>query len=201
MSQGKVTDFFSTKKRNPGLHASKRRKVEIVATQIDNIRSINKTHVISRNLEQDENQNGPEEKTMFSPLQTRAARKAKINTAGKSQNCASRTRKVKVDSKQKLISQSFPEPEKGEVTVSEAVTSWSDNDGPPTTPQKETVKESTRKRSRQCTSTQEDKAESDEATPGKRQTENTKPIVPAKGRARKKLQMVFFLLLLFSCMY
>lgn len=54
MAQGKVTDFFSTRKRNPNLHPSKRRKVEISATEVD-LSTLDRTNTNQyRNLSQPE---------------------------------------------------------------------------------------------------------------------------------------------------
>lgn len=197
MAQGKVTDFFSARKRNPSLQPSKRRKVEIVATQID-VRTIDKTNTnpyrnLTQDVENDENQVSESEgktKTLFSPLQTRAARKAKSTAVASSAKKVTRGRKAKVDPKQKLIHEALAEP-KEQITLSETITaSWDDHDGPQETPQKETTRATnTRKRGREEKTTKKDNMASDEATPEKRQID-MKVDLQTKGRARKKLQLV-----------
>lgn len=194
MAQGKVTDFFSARKRNPTLQPSKKRKVEIVASEID-VRTLDKTNSnpyrnLAETIENVCDADKTKETPMFSPLQTRASRKAKATTVAPVVKKTTRGRKQRdVDPRQKLISESYLEPAKGLMTVSEAVTaSFDDHDGPPVTPSKTTEKKNTRKRSRQDKTTQECFRKQDEATPEKRATEVVK--IPVKGRTRKKLQMV-----------
>lgn len=196
MAQGKVTDFFSTRKRNPALQPSKRRKVEITSTEVD-ISTLDRTNVNPyRNLAQEnevETESAKKENTVFSPLQTRASRKAK--TVGISSSTAkktTRTRKPKVDPKQKLIPHSFIEPVategKGEITIAESVTSsWDDHDGVVSTPVKAETATNTRKRGRNGKTSQKELQKNDEATPEKRPV--TKEPKKAETKARKKLQL------------
>ncbi|KAL4235191.1 replication licensing factor Cdt1 [Mactra antiquata] len=198
MSRGKVTDFFSTRKRNPASQPSKRRKVEITSTPVD-ISTLDRTNTNQyRNLTQ-ENEDRTETPikgdNVFSPLQTRAARKAKQSAP--SVKKVTRSRKVKPDPKQLSIEASLStvsKNEKATVQVTESVTSsWDEHDGPvenkQETPQKsteETIK--SRKRCRNGKTTVKDDQKSDEATPEKR----TPPVLSkqADTEARKKLQLV-----------
>jgi len=200
-SQGKVTDFFSTRKRNPGSQPSKRRKVEIQATEVD-ISTLNKTNVNPfSNAIQDlpdlvRSPVDNKKENVFSPLQTRAGRKNNANTTLQSSK-KTRTRKTKVDPKQKLISDTFngkditdkAEPKKAQ--VSEEVTSAEDDHDEAQaaeTPKKQMAGDKTksRKRTRQAKAEQVE-SKADEATPEKRQVAEKKPA--ARGRAKKKLEM------------
>lgn len=199
MAQGKLTDFFSSRKRNPSLQPSKRRKVEITTSNVD-IRSLEKTNlgaldkltpeihdpILPENAELGKKEN------VFSPLQTRAARKAKNADVSKK----TRTRKAAVDSKQKLISESFScsDIKTGAVTLTEDVTSsWDEHDGPAQTetPQKQDTEKAdsrTRKRTRNVRTAQTEEPSQDGATPEKRQP----PVTTDKtgSKAKKKLQLV-----------
>jgi hypothetical protein len=198
MAQGKVTDFFSTRKRNPALQPSKRRKVEITSTEVD-ISSLDRTNANPyRNLTQGndvEPEAARKENTVFSPLQTRASRKAKtVQISSSTAKKSTRTRKTKVDPKQKLISRSFIEPQsaepevKGETTIAESVTSsWDDHDGGNSTPVKAEIVKITRKRARNGKTCQKEAEKNDEATPEKR-TINNEP-KKTETKARKKLQL------------
>lgn len=136
------------------------------------------------------------ENKVFSPLQTRASRKAKTAKITAPSAKATRTR-TKIDPKQKLIVDSFVGPlsteesGKGQVTVGEAVTaSWDDHDGPTSTPVKDVAKVqlNTRKRTRNGKTNQKVQQKVDEATPEKRQPAE-KPQQPTETKARKKLQL------------
>lgn len=136
------------------------------------------------------------ENKVFSPLQTRASRKAKTTKITALSAKGTRTR-TKIDSKQKLIVDSFVGPlsteesGKGQVTVGEAVTaSWDDHDGPISTPAKDIakVKLNTRKRTRNGKTNQKEQQKVDEATPEKRQPAE-KAQQPTEIKAKKKLQL------------
>lgn len=203
MAQGKVTDFFSTRKRNPGIQPSKRRKVEITCSEVD-ISTLDRTNSNPyRNLAQEsevENEMSHEdqrkaENTAFSPLQTRASRKAKPVKVLAPVSKATRTRKSKVDPKQKTIGKSFVVPaasEKGPITLAETVSStWDEHDGRQLTPSKECTEAvlKTRKRSRnEKTTALEETQQSGGVTPEKRQL--TKAMQKTETKARKKLHLV-----------
>lgn len=199
MAQGRVTDYFSTRKRNPALQPSKRRKVEVTSTQVD-ISVLDRTNSNQyRNITQDEGgaERQPKE-TVFSPLQTRAARKAKQSATVPKK--ATRARKIKVDPKQtsievSLASSTNESASKGILQISEAVTSsWDEHDGVGL-PQQETPRKSIeetvvngRKRGRNGKTTVKDDLKPDEATPEKRPS--TSAAKPAETKARKKLQLI-----------
>lgn len=202
MAQGKVTDFFATRKRNAAAHPSKRRKIEIASSEVgnDELNKINRNPY--KNVEQEkESVDHKKENSIFSPLQTRAARKAKslrISTPKPS----TRTRKTKTDCSQKLIADVFAQNPKSDIShsdilsgkvqglVTEAVTSnWDDHDGPDCTPTKavhntdETSK--VRKRGRHGKSSI--KIGDDDVTPEKCRPPKT--TTNTESKSRKKLQL------------
>ena len=213
MAQGRVTDYFSARKNNNSLQPSKRRKVEISTSSVD-ISAHDKTNINPfKNLDQpdQETQTGDTRKeNVFSPLQTRAARKAKTVTL-KTPKSTTRSRKAKVDPKQKLlpdvlaISNASLENDKVTKTADIVTSSWDEHDGPACTPSKskdtETENASTRGRKRDRNA--KAATSKDEATPEKRQTGKVK--TPEDSKARKKLllktksfeKVIFFLINLF----
>ncbi|KAH3774263.1 DNA replication factor Cdt1-like [Dreissena polymorpha] len=207
MSQGKVTDFFSTRKRNPGSQPSKRRKVEIQASEVD-FSTLEKTNIIpyqnivqnTHDLLANVNPQPVDERkeNVFSPVTTRSTRREKaVKEVGSVTKKTTRTRKAKIDPKQKLIADTFANRPEEKSTIAEDVTSsWDEHDGAPATPQKPEAESETetktRKRTRLGKTVQKDDAtKSDEATPEKRPVQAVEETVaPTKSRARRKLAVV-----------
>ena len=193
MAQGRVTDFFSARKNNSAAQPSKRRKVEISTSNID-ISSLIKTNVNPyKNLDQEPQSVDTRKENVFSPLQTRAARKSNAVKL-KTPRPTTRSRKTKVDPKQKLLPDvlaNSPAPIANEKStkIADAVTSsWDEHDGPACTPSKsqDSSKVTTKGRKRDRDSVKTNSSKND-ATPDKRQPEATKS--PQDSKARKKLQL------------
>lgn len=190
-----MTDFFSARKSNFTSQPSKRRKVEITSSNVDISSSTNTNLNPFRNLEQPDQGTqivDTRKENAFSPLQTRAARKAKT-LAVKTPRSTTRSRKAKVDPKQKLLpdvlanSKVLPEEENADKTSDVVTSSWDEHDGPTCTPTKskgvsdqENGRTKGKKRDRNTKSTSLE----DEATPDKRPEPSNSP---QDSKARKKL--------------
>ena len=196
MAQGRVTDYFSARKSNISSQPSKRRKVQISSSS-DDISPLEKTNVNPfKNLDQPDQDTQPvdtRKENVFSPLQTRAARKSKTVIL-KTPKSTTRSRKAKVDPKQKLLPDVLATPsaslegDKVLKTADVVTSSWDEHDGPACTPSKskasvesENATTRGRKRDRNAKAT----ISKDEATPEKRQVEKVK--TPEDSKARKKL--------------
>ena len=187
MAQGKVTDFFSARKRSSALQPSKRRKIEITSSDVD-ISSLTKTNTDPvKNQVQEPVSVDKRKENVFSPLQTRAGRKAK-GVKPPSQQTTTRSRKARTDPKQKLLpdilasSPSVLVDQSG-TQVAEAVTSsWDEHDGTPTkSAEGGKVTTQGKKRGREVAVTQP----GNESTPEKRRSELAKST--QDSRARKML--------------
>ena len=186
MAQGKVTDFFSARKRSSALQPSKRRKIEITSSEVD-ISSLTKTNTDPvKNQVQEPVSVDKRKENVFSPLQTRAGRKAK-GVKPPSQHTTTRSRKAKTDPKQKLLpdilaSSSVLVDQSG-TQIAEAVTSsWDEHDGTPTkSAEGGKVTTQGNKRGREVAVTQPGY----ESTPEKRRSELAKST--QDPRARKRL--------------
>ena len=196
MAQGRVTDYFSARKSNFTTQPSKRRKVEISSSNVD-ISALDKTNVNPfKNLDQPDQETqiaDTRKENVFSPLQTRAARKSKTVTL-KTPRSTTRPRRAKVDPKQQLLpdilatSTAPLEDERIAKTADIVTSSWDEHDGSACTPSKANSaadrgnSTNGRKRDR---NTKAATASKDEATPEKRQPEMVK--LPEDSKARKKL--------------
>lgn len=190
MAQGRVTDFFSARKNNSAAQPSKRRKVEISTSDVD-ISSVTNTNLNPyKNLDQEPQSVDTRKENVFSPLQTRAARKS--NAVKKTPRTTTRSRKSKVDPKQKLLPDVLSNSpaavaDKNSTKIADAVTSsWDEHDGPACTPSKsqDSSKVTTKGRKRDRDSVKTNGSKND-ATPDKRQPEATNS--PQDSKARKKL--------------
>ena len=189
MAQGKVTDFFSARKRSTASNPSKRRKIEITASEVDTSPFTKSNIDPLKNIVQQPVDTRKE--NAFSPLQTRAGRKSK-GVKLVTPRSTTRSRKVvKTDPKQKLIPDILANSpaltsDKGVTQIVEKVTSsWDEHDGPACTPQKtvdtDNITTKGRKRNRGVAAAQT----KDDSTPEKRQPELAKS--PEDVKARKKL--------------
>ena len=191
MAQGKVTDFFSARKRSTASNPSKRRKIEITASEVDTS-PFTKTNIDPlKNIVQQPVSVDTRKENALSPLQTRAGRKSKGVKLVTPRSTTRSRKAVKTDPKQKLIPDILANSpaltsDKGVTQIVETVTSsWDEHDGPACTPKKtvdtDNLTTKGRKRNRRVAAAQT----KDDSTPEKRQPELAKS--PEDVKARKRL--------------